>query len=190
MSALENFHLIFRQAHSERVTSGRMAVMSLGSGTAIGNPVKAYRRKGISLKKLAHRKSSAGFSLVELLVASTLMVVAILSIVTIMRKGGEIELSDKHMRAARTIINSSFESPTYSITNFANLPNDQRAVIIDPRGTGTGDDLNGTLTVTVTNGVITGIYATPLTTRTITMTLTWLEPEGQSSVTLDRILSQ
>jgi type II secretory pathway pseudopilin PulG len=131
----------------------------------------------------------AGYSLVELLVASTILVVAIISIVTVVRKGSDLEVSDKHLRQARTIMNSVFESPVYRSGNYANLANDTRTVVIDPRGSGTTDDLSGTLAIAVTSATASGSNMTTINYKKVQLTLSWNEPEGAQALTLARMVT-
>jgi Tfp pilus assembly protein PilV len=145
------------------------------------------------MKRAPHHNllGNGGFSLVELLVASSIMVIAIVSIVTIVRKGGEMDVTDRHRRMARSIINSTFESTEYSPASYSTLANATRPVVIDPRDTlTTADNLNGTLQITVTPGSVNGANATVVPYKNVTMTVAWSEPEGSQSVTLTRWLAQ
>jgi type II secretory pathway pseudopilin PulG len=149
--------------------------------------VRSEEREGGSRKagKKSSIRSRHGFTLVELLVASTLLIIAIVSIVTIVRKGAEIEVADRHRRTARSVIKSQFESATYSRANYATMANLTQAVVIDPRNAGPGDDLSGTLTITVSAPqTIAAASATTITFRAVSATVTWTEPEGQQTVSL------
>src|SRR3989339_2192014 len=92
-----------------------------------------------------------GYSLAELLVAVAIISIAVVVIAAVLRKGAEITTTDGHRSRARALIDSTFESAPYQRRNFDAMANLSRSVLIDPRNEGSsGDDLSGTLTVTVT----------------------------------------
>ena len=117
-------------------------------------------------------RAKRGFTLVELLVASTILVVAIVAVVSTIRKGGELQVIDRHFRMARSIINSTLESSNYAQGNYAFLTGTNLTVTIDPRTDDAGDDLTGTLVVTITPGTINGTNATAIAYKIVSMTLT------------------
>ncbi|MBN1129884.1 MAG: hypothetical protein JXA71_12905 [Chitinispirillaceae bacterium] len=147
------------------------------------------------IRKVSHSlPSGAGFTLAELLVAAAIASLAILVLVGVLRKGIEISETTQHRQRARAIIDSCFESPTYQCGNFMNIPADQATVIIDPRPTG---NLTGILTIAINPST----HPTPLSPvndqvrndvacKTVTMTVTWEEPQGQESVMLEKTLTK
>jgi prepilin-type N-terminal cleavage/methylation domain-containing protein len=135
-----------------------------------------------------------GFTLVELLVASAVIVIAITAMVAMVRKGMELSTSDGHRRTARAIIAARFESGQFNYSNYLNLipgawPPEQ--VIIDSHGAGAADDLNGTLTIIVGNETpIPGANDIQIPYKNIAMTVAWQEPEEAETVVIEKRLAQ
>jgi prepilin-type N-terminal cleavage/methylation domain-containing protein len=136
----------------------------------------------------------SGFTLVELLVASAVIVVAIAAMIAMVRKGMELSTTDGHRRTARAIIASRFESGPFNYSNYLNLipgawPPIQ--VIIDSHGEGVADDLNGTLTTVVGNETtVPGANDIQIPYKNIAMTVAWQEPEGAETVVIEKRLAQ
>lgn len=140
-----------------------------------------------------------GFTLAELIVAAAIASLAILILVAVLRKGTEISDTTKHRQRARAIIDSCFESPTYQYdrVSYINMPVFHSAtVVIDPRSSGAGDDLTGTLTITVTAGVNTTPQSPTgeakrdnVAFKRIVMTVAWSEPQGPQSVTIEKTVT-
>jgi len=120
-----------------------------------------------------------GYSLVEVLVAAAILIIAILAIIAVVRKGRELDITDRHRRVARATIMSRFENPSYRYDNYDNVaPLNGQTVIIDPRDTATTtDDLTGTLVITVApEDTLQGASNTPIPFKEVTMRITWQEP--------------
>ena len=144
------------------------------------------------------RINSRGFSLVELVAATIILMIGILGIVAVTRTGRNLDVTTKHRREARGLIVSEFEQQQDNyISNYntvklsAGTGAVTQTVTIDERGTpgNAGDDLNGMLSVTVgaeqsvTSGGITVPYLP------ITMSVAWPEPEGTETVQMTKWIS-
>lgn len=142
---------------------------------------------------------SAGFTLVEILVAASLLSIAIVAIVGMVRKAWDIEMDNLHRRQARTLIVNQLESQKYDYTSYSALYNecptphtDTTIVTIDPRG---GNPLTGKLiiqltrdaglTITATNG---GAKAIPRV--IVNMTVQWEEPGYTDQVSIEKWISE
>jgi Tfp pilus assembly protein PilV len=126
-----------------------------------------------------------GFTLVETLVAAALLTIVIVSLAAMVRKGREMEITDKHRRQARLIINSLLESQTYNYANFAALTacTNTQHPLLDNRN---GIPLTGTLTITVTDETEQAIAV-----KKIRMSLTWPQnPPYEDSITIDKWITQ
>jgi len=129
----------------------------------------------------------AGFTLVELVVSAVIIGIAIMAVVAVARKGRELDITYSHHRRARAIIDSCFESVAYQYTNYAALPTiTGQLVKIDPRGDGPDDDLNGSLTMTVSPPTTIG----GVECKQISATVSWAEPEETKSITVEKWVTQ
>jgi prepilin-type N-terminal cleavage/methylation domain-containing protein len=135
-------------------------------------------------------RKQSGFTLVEIIVAIVIVSVAIVAIISISRKGREIDIDSLHNRRARTIIDSCFESSSYQYANAVNFVAVNRAVLIDPRRAGATDDLIGTLTITLTPTTTAAASGINVPSTKLLATITWQEPEGQQSIALEKLVPQ
>lgn len=133
-------------------------------------------------------KGAGGYSLAELLIAVSIFSITIIALVGVLRKGSEISTTDGHRKRARALIDSCFESASYQPANYANLAAVSRAVLVDPRGNGTADDLAGTLRITVTPGTDNS-SGTAIPFTRVTISVTWPEPEGSQAISLEKVLT-
>lgn len=62
-----------------------------------------------------------GFTLVEMLVSGAIILLSVIAVIAVVRKGREIDINDLHRRMARARINALMESRQYSYTNYNNL---------------------------------------------------------------------
>ncbi len=140
------------------------------------------------------QKYKNGFTLIELLISSTIIIFCIISVVTMLRKGREIDINDRYRRLARTIVVSGFESPQFDFVNFEYLttlagsnPTVQTGVIID--STGTQKTITGTLTTKIdnVNAKIFSGMAVPYIPVTISMA--WQTSDGSDQITLTKFIS-
>ena len=67
------------------------------------------------------RRTTSGFSLVEILVASGVVCIAIISVIAIVRKGQEQMSVEKHRRTARAIVDTILEAPRFSPEKYPSI---------------------------------------------------------------------
>lgn len=147
--------------------------------------------KDISMPRLpANVLTSRGFSLVEVLVAAAILCIAIVAVVTMVRKAGDLQVSNDYRLKARAIINARMET-VYNHFNYAIIEAPDTAtepVTIDMR---TGDiPLVGTLytTVTADNPAISG---TNIPIKKITLSLAWDTFDGgRDSISISKWLTE
>ncbi|MEO6096781.1 MAG: type II secretion system protein [Fibrobacteria bacterium] len=92
--------------------------------------------------------ASSGFSLVELMVASACLGVAISGVMSMIGAGRQIEMENWNRRQARMLANSALENDQYHNLNFSSLivPYSQASIVqLNP---GTPLAINATLVVT------------------------------------------
>ena len=128
-----------------------------------------------------------GFSLIEVLVATSVIVLSLFAVVAFMRKGHEIITIQKHRAMARGIVQKELEKPPYqpeyynTLTTTSFGPAD---VVLDA-----ATNLHGWFTLSVGSEQLTvnGIDA-PY--RAVTATITWTEPDGNNdTVTITKWLA-
>lgn len=138
-------------------------------------------------KKFPRLRAKSGFTLIEVVVSTVIIGIAIVAVVGVLRKSREIDVAFLHQRRARAIIDSCFESPLYQYPNYAALPSVSAApVLIDARDSTTVDDLGGTLNIAVAGPtVVRGV-----TCKQLTATVSWTEPEGARSISVQRWVTQ
>ena len=134
-----------------------------------------------------------GFTLVELLVSATIILLCIIAIVAMLRKGREIDINDRYRRNARAIVVSEFENPRFAYINFKNLQNQtgttSRTVVIDSLAD--GNALYGSLTSTIGAPTATpaddgiSIPYIPVTIR-----IDWQTMEGNDNIIITKYISQ
>lgn len=146
----------------------------------------------IRLQKIPGRlRQKEGYSLVELLVAVTIVTFTIIALVAMLRKGSEITITGNHRERARAIVDSSFESPWCHFSNYAAIATvSNRAVLIDARDTANAsDNLTGTLAVTVvldSNNAAGPGVGNWVVFKRVTISVSWQEPEGQQTIALEK----
>jgi Tfp pilus assembly protein PilV len=142
--------------------------------------------------------NAGGFTLVELLVASIILFIAILGIVGITRKGREIDTNDNNRRLARAIMMGRFESPQFQYAQYENLKlmsgngTSNTTVTINDRSTPLDqtDDITGTLATTISAEQTTIAQGITVPYITVTMQMTWNELQGQQTITLAKQITQ
>lgn len=132
-----------------------------------------------------HRR---GFTLVEVLVSAAVLLVGVLGLVAVLVKGGELEVSDRHRRRARELIDSCMEEWTVvPACDYDAVPTETVEVIIDERDTTTtDDDLTGLLgidTIPHTVGDDPG-EITNLACKQVHVEVKWPEPDRVDSVSM------
>ena len=144
-------------------------------------------------------KKIRGFTIVELLIAAVIMIVATFAVITVLRKSTEIEVEDHHERQARMIIMGLFEDVfdyraypnsygVFSIDSGQTSFDTTYEVVIDKRGF-RSNPLMGNMNVNVRrdssdiNGVMVHMDR-------ITASIDWKEADGtRDTVTLRKVLA-
>jgi prepilin-type N-terminal cleavage/methylation domain-containing protein len=132
-----------------------------------------------------------GFSLIEVLVAASVITLSLFSTVAFIRKGQELLMVDKHRRMARSIIGRTLENQPYRVENYNNLITTASSppaadVVIDAE---TNPNLHGSLTVTVSDERA-GISGQVVRHRVVTAWVTWTEPGGgKDTVSIEQWLT-
>ncbi|MBD3345047.1 MAG: prepilin-type N-terminal cleavage/methylation domain-containing protein [Chitinivibrionales bacterium] len=136
------------------------------------------------------KKNDTGFTLVEMLVASSVFAIGIIGFIALVAKGRELDVGDRHRRLARYLIDSCFEDPAYSFANYAHLEdleNDYERILDERRPDTTGDELLCTLLVVVTDSsVYPEVGGSAVDVKKIRVSAYWLEPEGFDTLTLEK----
>jgi hypothetical protein len=143
-------------------------------------------------RKPAKGRNVRGFSLVEVLIAGSIITLSLLSTVAFIRKGEELLAVDKHRRMARAIIERTLEGTQYQVDNYNNLvttpspPPPATAVVIDADAI---PNLLGSLAVSV-GPEQTGVNGQTAPYRAITAWVTWTEPGGgRDTVSIEQWLT-
>jgi type II secretory pathway pseudopilin PulG len=135
-----------------------------------------------------------GFTLVELMVASVIVIISIAAVVTMIRKGQEITSDGGHRYTARSKITSVLESSQFDYSNYTYLSPQTivDTVVIDTRGTTvTTDDLKGIRTVVVgAQDSILGTGSIWVPFIPLTFQVVWVEPEGPDTEKIEKKITQ
>lgn len=115
--------------------------------------------------------NNRGFSIIEVLISAAILSIAVTAIVTVVRKGRDIQMADKHRREARAILNARFEN-MYADGSYESIQvgTSHDSVIIDERPEGV--PLMGELTESVEE-VNVSVSGTQIPTRQVTLSLIW-----------------
>ncbi len=137
--------------------------------------------------------NNKGFTLVELLVASTIAILCISSIVTMLIRSREIETGDRYRRYARALVISELEDSKYHHTQYTTLKTSvgttTKNVIIDTRGN--YDDIQGTMTVSIgAEDVRTSSDGVDFNFVPISVTISWSTTDGNDSITLTKTITR
>ena len=137
----------------------------------------------------AFYKRNKGFTLVEILVSAVIVMLCIVVIVAMLRKGREIDITDRYRRLAKAIIASEFELPKYHRTQYQTLRTSTgtttRTETIDYRGA--ESDIVGTLETKI--GAEATIPATGSDTLgyvPVTISMFWSSVDGNDTITLTK----
>jgi len=148
----------------------------------------------IKKNTLTQCRSRGGFTLIEVMIASVIVIISIAAVVAMVRKGQELSSDDGHRRIARSLITTKLESSTYDYTNYGNLADTSitDSVVIDTRGTATTtDELKGVRTITVGNEqTVAGTAGITVPYKLLTFRVIWREPEGMDSVQIQKQIAQ
>jgi prepilin-type N-terminal cleavage/methylation domain-containing protein len=143
-------------------------------------------------KGISPERRRTGYTLVETLVAAAILAIVIMSTIAVVRKGRELDITDRHRRVARAIITAEFELPKYDCSGYRNLIDGTttRQVVIDPHNGSVGNTLKGTLTVMVRQGTATFGAAGTIPYRAVYITVHWLEPQGTETVSIKKRIAE
>jgi Tfp pilus assembly protein PilV len=145
------------------------------------------------MNKENRKLHAQGFTLVELLVAATIAVLCITSVVAMLIKGREIDVNDRYRRYARALVVSEFEDPQYNYIQYVNLltkaGTTTKKVTIDTRGA--ESDIEGVMTTTIgaeTLAAAAGGMNLPYI--PVTISINWTTSDGNDMVTLTKLIAQ
>jgi prepilin-type N-terminal cleavage/methylation domain-containing protein len=128
-----------------------------------------------------------GYTLIEILVAATIIAIAIVAIISVIRKGLDIELNDMHRRSARAVICGKMESRMYSNTNYDNL---NAGTVTENDTLDTKPVVVGVLTTTITGPTLkvtnNGI---DVSYKTISMWMRWAEKNFNDTLKIEKWVS-
>jgi prepilin-type N-terminal cleavage/methylation domain-containing protein len=131
----------------------------------------------------------SGFTLVEIVVSTVIIGIAILAVVTVIRKSREIDITYVHHHKARALIDSCFEDSVWQYANYDNFTADQDSVLIDARSSG-GQPLKGHLSITLALDSTQGTSGDWVKYQNVTATIAWPEPEGTQTVTCTKAVPE
>ncbi len=135
--------------------------------------------------------NNRGFTIVEILVAITIIAVGVVASVSSVRKGHEITVADLHRRKARIIADSILESKQYHYSSYPSFSNDSFAVIIDTATVeSTPVTVTGVATVTVSPEQLAGQLSTTVDYKSVTATIIWTHLGVIDTVSLTKWVSQ
>jgi hypothetical protein len=142
-----------------------------------------------------------GYSLVELITAAVVMLLAVASVIVAVRKGAEMQVDDYHRRQARTIIMNTFETtfhfgrfpgpysiPGVDLIHVGDQPVIVPDIVIDKRIDG-GQPLAGEMRIAVAPGTV-HANGVDVSAHSILATVRWTNIDGRAdSVTLTKQLA-
>jgi type II secretory pathway pseudopilin PulG len=121
----------------------------------------------------AQKQKNSGFSIVEVLVAGALLAIAVIAVVAVVQKSGDLQSAGSKRLAARMFLATQFEEK-YGAGKYALV----QTPATNPRTVQFGVDDTGTFNTTISTGSASGIPY-----KEITLTLTWPDVDN----TLDSI---
>ncbi|MCL2182932.1 MAG: prepilin-type N-terminal cleavage/methylation domain-containing protein [Chitinispirillia bacterium] len=159
----------------------------------------------LTVKNKNIRSRTGGFTIVELLVAATILLVAVIAVVAMVRKSSEMQINDFHRRQARAVAMGYFETVfayensdmTYAITGgnpstltLAGVSSQSSTVsniVIDDRARRGNDTLKGTMIITVSHDSLANTSpAWKIGRNTAKILLWWREPWGNDTITMSK----
>lgn len=146
------------------------------------------------IKRSSRIYNQRGFTLIEVLVSSAILLVAVLAIFFIISYGSVLNKRQLLWRRSYNELERILESPQYSYKNYLDLTPDSTYnlddIILDDRGNAdTGDDLNANVWVTVVNepyshGAIANIPA-----KRVTAFISWNDEGKTVTDSLETIIT-
>lgn len=121
----------------------------------------------------------AGHTLVEMAVAGGILMIALVSVFAMVRKGQELISIDKHFREARGAIVRTFENSLYQPENYSNISTGTTSqdVLIDGK-----KSLHGTIAISI-GSEQPSINGVSLPFREIQASVSWTEMAGTGTYT-------
>jgi type II secretory pathway pseudopilin PulG len=133
-------------------------------------------------------RSTAGFSLAEVLISAILVTICLAAVGVVVRVGTQLQTTDNNHRQARAILRSTFENE-FCFRQYATIPDSASTNIIiniDPRD---GNILQGEMTKLTASDTVTATNGTSLPVKKITLTLRWNETGTLAGDTIPRSIT-
>jgi len=133
-------------------------------------------------------QAQRGFTLIEVLVASLIILVMILATVSVMRHGQQVQALDQQRNRVRQFLVSQLEKPEFAHARFDSvaLGTLTDSLILDDRGTpGGGDDLKASIVTTI-DSAITTIDTVQIPRKRIQIRADWTSIDGSETLTLEK----
>ena len=144
------------------------------------------------MKNKVHYKRQRGFTLIEMLVSATIVMLCIIAIVAMLRKGREIDINDKYRRLARAIVVTEYENPKYHHSQYSNLRTPiikDSTVIIDDRGA--DSDITGVLRTAISaEATITSLTGTAVPYIPVIISIAWETVDGKDTISISKYISE
>jgi hypothetical protein len=135
-------------------------------------------------------RSSAGYTVIEILVSGILMTFSVSAVVAVVGTGTHLGSSDNHRRQARAIVRSVFEQE-YDFRDYNTVPDNGSSigsVEIDSRE---GNPLIGDLRREIVTDTMTAGNGSKFPVKRVTLVLKWLETANvPDSITLTKVMAK
>ena len=128
------------------------------------------------------KKKENGFTLVESLTSAAILSIAIIAIITVIRRGREFDISAAYRMRARAVIDSCFEDTSYAPGNYASFVNRANVQLDLFPGVRCRLDITGA------ENEITGPDHPPH--KRVRARVRWDVPEGTDAVILEKWISE
>lgn len=117
-------------------------------------------------------RNSAAYSLIEGLVAGTLLSLALTASVGVVNTGTQITSSDNIRRQARTVVRSAFEQ-SFDFRNYNTIPDNGIITSSHEIDSRNGNPLTGQMTATVVSDSVVAGAGTKVPVKRVTLKLKW-----------------
>ena len=131
---------------------------------------------------------NCGFSIVEVLVAATILSLSTIAMVVMIRKGTDIQVSVRHRQAARLALAARLETNGLNTFNSLAAPSTaDDSVSIDIRDT---DTLKGNIRTDISNETI-SINGSNIPVKRVRLLISWQETgDEQDSLAMERLVTE
>ncbi len=137
---------------------------------------------------LQPKKYKNGFTIVELLVSAVIFAIIVVSVVAVVRKGRDLQVTDQHRRQARIILHRLLENE-YDYRRYR-LVKDTSFTLSDTLDERDGNPLIASIVVDVDTTGIVNVQGTNIPVKKVTTTATWTEVTGEEEeVSLTKLLA-